>query len=264
MRLTPQAGQVDLAIKEWGWIQHPPSSWTSFREWTRLDGAVQRSDYRRGSVVYSAGDPSDLVFLLKSGKVKILRHGPYQKQLIVQLIGPGEVFGEGALLGETHRENSAEALEETTLWVIPRKPLLDWLAPRPEVWLPLATLLGRRLRNLETTVENLMFLEVEQRLVRVLVFLSSQYGEPGEDGVHLKIPLSQRELAHLIGSTRETTSSILNRLCKQGLLRIRRRRLAICSLENLTALAESALPAKRPPRPEERAAALRTAAGESR
>lgn len=265
MRLTPQAGQVDLAIKEWSWAQHPPSTLSPFREWTRLDGVLHRPHFKRGAVIYSPGDPSDHVFLLKAGKVKIVRVGPDDKRLIVQLVGPGEIFGELALLGETHRENAAEVLEEAALWMIPRKTLLEWLRPRPEAWQTLAAVLGKRLKTVESAFEGLLFLEVEQRLVRFLLRLAEQYGEPAEDGVNLKIELSQRELAHLIGSTRETTSSILNRLCKKGLLRIRRRRLAISSMADLSALAAKTFPPKLPPKAEEAAvAAARPAGAESR
>lgn len=243
--------------------QHSSSKLALFNDWTRLDGATQRSNCQRGTVVYAAGDPSDCVFLLKSGAVKIVRSGPDDKRLIAHLVGPGEIFGEMVLLGETPRADSAEVLEDGALWSIPRKAVLEWLRLHPETWQAVAALLGWRLRSLEDAVERMLFCDAEQRVVWLLLELARQYGVPVENGVDLKIELSQKELAHLIGSTRETTSSILNRLRKQGLIRIRRRRLSICSLADLSRAAH--LPPKRPPEAERpgRAAAVRSAAGES-
>ncbi|MBI3667127.1 MAG: Crp/Fnr family transcriptional regulator [Acidobacteria bacterium] len=237
-----------MATQEWEQRQHVLAG--LFREWTRLEGARQRQECRRGAVIYSAGEPSDRVFLLKSGKVKIFRTGPDEKRFIVHLVGPGDLFGEMALLGEPERENSAEVLEKAALWEIPRRPLLEWLRAHPEVWRELANLFGRRMRSLEGAVERLLFGEVEQRIIRLLLELGEQYGQRDEHGLDLRIALSQRELAHLVGSTRETTSGVLNRLRRRGWIRIRRRSLCLCSLADLARAAQKPLAPRIPPRPE--------------
>jgi CRP/FNR family cyclic AMP-dependent transcriptional regulator len=222
-----------------------------FREWTRLEGVSQRSNCLRGATIYSPGEAADCIYLLKSGKIKIVRTGADGKRLIVHLVGPGEIFGESALVGEACRENSAEVLEDAVLWVIPVKPVQDWLQAHPEAWHEMASFFARRLRYLENAVDRLLFGEVEERVIRLLLELAKQYGDPSSEGLNLKIQLSQREFAHLIGSTRETTSSILNQLAKRGLIRIRRRRLSICSVENLAqAIRKTSLPPKIPPRSE--------------
>jgi CRP-like cAMP-binding protein len=202
--------------------------------------------------------------LLQSGKVKIVRAGTDRQRLIVRVVGPGEIFGELALMGETQRESSAEVLEEAAVWVVPRRPVLEWLRPRPEAWLTLAGVVARRLRQLEGAAESLLF-EVEQRVIRMLLQLAEQYGEPGPDGVKLKIALSQRDLADWVGSTRETASTVLNRLRKKELIRIGRRCLWIRSVSDLAALAQQRLPPRRPPGAEQlpAAATAGSAAGKS-
>lgn len=204
----------------------------------------------RGATVYAPGEAAESVYLIKAGKVKIVRPGPDGKRIIAHLITAGEIFGEGALVGEPYRDNLAEVLEDSSLWVIPAKSALDWMRPRPEAWRDLALLFAKRLRFLEGAVERLLFGEVEERAVRLLLELAKHYGEPGPDGVYLRIELSQREFAHMIGSTRETTSSVLNQLAKRGLLKIRRRRLAICSLEDLARAIGATAPVRIPPKPE--------------
>lgn len=229
-------------MKDSAGLPHP------FREWTRLEGVAQRLRCRRGEVLYSPGDASDSVFVIKSGKVKIGRQGGNGKAVILHLVGSGEFFGEMSLLGETHRENTAQVIEEAAVWVVPRKILTEWLRPRPEAWQSIWTVVYRRLRSLENTVERFLFWDVEQRLIRLLLDLANQYGEPSPDGLSLKIELSQKEVAQLVGATRETTSTALNRLGKRGLIRIRRRRLTLTSLAELTSLMQPLLPPRIPPR----------------
>ncbi len=226
------------------------SNFSLFREWARLDGVSQRSPCLRGAIIYSPGEPAECVYLLKTGKVKIVRSGSDGKRLIIHVVGAGEIFGEMALTGEQYRESSAEVLEDASLAVIPCGSALEWLRLHPEAWHEMTGFFARRLRSAEGAVERLLFGEVEQRVMRMLLELGEQYGEPGVDGVNLRIELSQREFAHLIGSTRETTSSVLNQLAKRGLIRIRRRRLAICSMDNLSQAVEKALPPKMPPKSE--------------
>lgn len=226
------------------------SNFGVFREWARLDGVLQRSPCPRGSIIYSPGEPADCIYLLKSGKVKIVRSGSDGKRLIIHLVGPGEIFGETALVGEAYRESFAEVLEDAALSIIPCSAALEWLRLRPEAWHEMAGFLAKRLRSAEGAVERLLFGEVEQRVIRLLLELAKQYGDTGLDGVTLRIELSQREFAHLIGSTRETTSSVLNQLAKRGWIRIRRRRLAICSMDELTQAVQKMLPPKIPPRSE--------------
>ncbi len=230
----------------------PPTVTGPFRDWVRLEGVVLRSRCRRGTLAYRAGDPADALFLLKSGKVKIGRADGDGKALILQILVPGDLFGEMALLGETHRPSSVEVLEEAAFWVIPRKSVLEWLQPRPEAWQILAGLLGRRLQAVEAAIERFRFWDVEQRVIHLLLELAQQHGEPVVDGIHLKLQISQKELAQLVGSTRETTSSILNRLGKRGVLRIKRRRLTISSMAELAAIGQAAaLVPRRPPGAEE-------------
>jgi len=250
------AGQVAVTSEDWGIGREGNSSPALFRELARLEGATERPSSRRGTVVYSPGEASESVFLLKSGKVKLVHVGPGAKRLIAHLVGPGEIFGEAALIGESHRGHSAEVLESASLWVIPRRALLEWLRSHPEAWRALAAVLAQRLRGLQWAVERLLFWEVEQRVVRLLMALAEQFGEASPDGIELNIELSQKELAHLIGSTRETTSSALNHLRRQGLIQIRRRRLCIRSLADLARVAPPALPPKRPPKREKAAGAV--------
>ena len=199
----------------------------------RLEGAVALSNLDRGMRLYSPGDPSDRLFLVHGGRVKISVPGPGGKQCIFQIAGPGEIFGEGAVFGERTRRAAAEVLERASVTVIPREAVLAYAGENPEFWQSLAEVLGQRVRHLEEQVESLSLLEVEQRIARLLLRWASRAQENGSSEESLQFHLSQKDLAGLVGATRETTSSSLNKLQRQGCLEIRRRCLVISSLDRL-------------------------------
>ncbi len=198
----------------------------------RLEGAVALSNLGPRMRLYSPGDPSDRLFLVESGRVKISVPGLGGKQCIFQIAGPGEVFGEAAVFGELIRPALAEAIEPSSVTVIPRETVLAYAGENPQFWQFLAEIFGRRVRQLEEQVESLTLLGVEQRIARLLL----RWAGSAQDNNSEKTPrfhLSQRDLAGLVGATRETTSSSLNKLQRHGCLEIRRRCLVINSLERL-------------------------------
>ena len=199
----------------------------------KLEGAAALSNLDRRRRLYSPGDPSDRLFLVHSGRVKISVPGPGGKQCIFQIAGPGEVFGEGAVFGERIRRALAEAIEPTSLTVIPREAVLAYAGENPRFWQSLAEVLGQRVRQLEEQVESLTLLGVEQRIARLLLRWAGSAQENSFSEETPRFHLSQKDLAGLVGATRETTSSSLNKLQRQGCLEIRRRCLVISSLERL-------------------------------
>ena len=201
-----------------------------FQEMERL---VQLQTVARGSFVYVPGDAGEQVYLLRSGRVKISKSTPEGKEWILTLVEPGEMFGEMALTGEETRQTSAEAVEDSVLASLRREHFL-WLAGRkPTLALRLLRVVGDRRRQMETRVEWVLFAGVYRRLVELLLDLGKRYGVPVAEGLALRVQLSQKEIAHLIGSTRETTSSTLNQLRRQGLIFIHRRRLIIRNVDDL-------------------------------
>lgn len=208
MTVAPPASDVELGI-----------------DLAKLDGAVALANLGRGTQLYAPGDPSDRLFLLSRGRVKISVSGPGGKNCLFHIVEPGELFGEASLLGENQRNASAEVLDPVSVTMAPAKSVLAWAKRHPEFWLSFAPLLQKRMRNLEEQLQWVSFLEVEQRIARLFLRWASA------DGV--EIELSQKDLAGLVGATRETTSSALNRLQRDGCVVIRRRRVEIESIEKL-------------------------------
>ncbi len=205
-------------------------------ELINLDGVTKFSPNRRFATVYSEGSPSDTIFFVDSGLVKIYKRGDDNKEIILQITGPGEIFGEQSLMGEQTRSIAAEVLQEGVIYVIPRDLLLRACERRSELWHEIAAFLALRQRQLEKKVELLCLHDVEYRILYYMAELASAFGSRS-NGADYSIPLSQGELASLIGATRETTSTTLNTLARRGVIKLGRRQLIVPSIEGLLSAA---------------------------
>jgi len=201
-----------------------------------LEGVTRFSPNRRFALLYSEGSPADSIYFLESGLVKTYKRGAESKEIILEIILPGDLFGLQALGPIRQQQVSAEILQEGHIQVIPRDVFLQFCATRPEMWRLLAASLLATNRELEKKIELLCLQDVEYRILHFVLQLAETLGS-GEDNHERSIPLSQGELACLIGATRETTSTMLNSLARRGLLRLGRRQLMVPSLERVRAAA---------------------------
>jgi len=204
-------------------------------ELIHLDGVTKFSPNRRFATVYSEGSPADTIFFVESGLVKIYKRGDDNKEIILQSVAPGELFAEQTLMGEQNRAIAAEVLQEGIIYVIPRDLLLRVCERRPELWREIAGFLALRQRQLEKKIELLCLYDVEYRILYYMAELASSFGS--KNGADYSIPLSQGELASLIGATRETTSTTLNALARRGVIKLGRRQLIVPSIEGVLAAA---------------------------
>ncbi len=202
-------------------------------ELINLDGVAKFSPNRRFATVYSEGSPLDSLFFLESGLVKIHKRGDDNKEIILQIITAGELFGEQALGGEASRSIAAEVLQEGVIYVIPRDLFLRVCEQRPELWREISGMLTARKRQLEKKIELLCLRDVEYRILYYMADLARMFGAKANNGAEYSIPLSQGELASLIGATRETTSTTLNALARRGVIRLGRRQLIVPSIDGV-------------------------------
>lgn len=189
-------------------------------ELLKIAGVRRLPTCRRATVVFAEGDASEDIYFLESGLVKISVKGADGKEVLLLLVKPGECFGDHALLSDQPRTVFAEAIHDSTIYAVPREGVLALLDARPELWKWFAGGFGSRQTELEAKLRLVCLHEVEDRILHYLGELSSVLGPDS-------IRLSQGELADLVGATRETTSSILNRLSRQGIVRLGRRRIVI-------------------------------------
>lgn len=205
-------------------------------ELVNQDGVTRFSPNRRFATVYSEGSPADSVFFVETGLVKTYKRGDDNKEIILQIVAPGEVFGEQTLSGEQNRSCAAEVLQEGVIFVIPRDLLLRVCERRPELWREISAFLAARKRELEKKIELLCLRDVKYRILYYMAELARALGS-GAGGPGYSIPLSQGELASLIGATRETTSTTLNALAREGVIKLGRRQLIVPTIEGVLAAA---------------------------
>jgi CRP-like cAMP-binding protein len=201
------------------------------------DGVTKFSPNRRFATVYSEGSPADMIFFIDSGLIKTYKRGADNKEIILQIAGAGEIFGEQALGSESSRTMAAEVLQEGVIYVIPRDIFLRVCEKRPELWRDISGVLTVRKRQLEKKIELLCLRDVEYRILYYMAELARAFGAKA-NGSEYSIPLSQGELASLIGATRETTSTTLNTLARRGLIRLGRRQLIVPSVDGVLAAAD--------------------------
>lgn len=186
---------------------------------------------RRASVVFSSGTPANHVFFLETGLVKIERSVDNSREILLTVVAPGEIFGEQALTGEGVFTSSARVLESGLAWSIPSDAFLRLCERRPDVWRLVVQHCVARNEALERKIEHLCHSDVRERLIYYLGELARL--TPGHDPSGSVIHISQNELASLVGATRETTSTTLNSLARQGLVALGHRLVMIPSLDLL-------------------------------
>lgn len=186
---------------------------------------------RRAAAVFSVGTPANHVFFLEAGLVKIERTTQGQKEILLSVVAPGELFGEQALTGEGAFSASARVLDSGVAYSIPSETFLKFCERRPEIWRLLTQHLLLRKDELERKIEHLCHSDVRERLVYYLEELARL--NPTHDSSGSVIHISQNELASLVGATRETTSTTLNALARQGLIALGHRLVMIPSLDLL-------------------------------
>ena len=196
--------------------------------------AVVRT-FPRGTFIYFPTDPGQSVLVLARGRVKIKFISPDGQETILAFIGPGELFGELAIVDTQPRNEYAEAVAETTVIAIPREDMLALMARRPELALHVTRLFGFRRRRLENRLRNILFCSVRQRVVALMLELLETHGKIDGAAWEIDLPLSHQDLASLIGATRETVTLTLGQLQHEKLIRVQRRRLTVLDRPRLAA-----------------------------
>jgi CRP-like cAMP-binding protein len=185
----------------------------------------------RGRVVYRAGESNEALFLLKTGRVQIVRETADGKRLITAVLGPHTFFGEMALVGQRFPQDStAEALEDTLLCVLSRKDLERLILAWPKVGLRFLEQLSARLLETEAVVEDFAFKPVPARLAGALLRLAETTSDR-------TINASHQELADMIAAYRETVTLTLDEFRERGLVELGRRSIEILDRRGLEELA---------------------------
>jgi len=180
-------------------------------------GRVSR--YGAGEAIFREGDPGDSLHMVMEGEVRIFVLSPGGDELSFSFVGPGECFGDLALLDGRPRSASAVASQLTRTLVVTRGDFILWLSERPRASLALLETLSLRLRRLSNTAADLVFLDLPHRLAKRLITLA--YAQPEgratvERSEPVRIRITQEELASMLGVSRQSVNKQLNLFAREG------------------------------------------------
>jgi len=207
------------------------------KEIEALAGAARAETYRAREYVFLEGDPARWLCLVTSGRVKIVRHSRTGKDVVLDLLGPGGMFGGVAVMEERPYPAAAQAVEPTTVLKIPAEALTAASERHPDIIKEMALMIGRRLREAHDAVKSLSVDPVEARLAATVLRLAERDGARTKAGLALPFHLTRQSLADMTGTTVETTIRSVSRWLKAGLVIDEGGRLVIV---DRTALAEIA------------------------
>jgi CRP/FNR family transcriptional regulator, cyclic AMP receptor protein len=201
-------------------------------ELRRFSDITREKQYPKGSVILFEDDPGDSLFIVRSGRVKVVLVAEDGREVILGVLGIGEHFGELSLIDDQPRSAHVIAMEDSTLLVLRRDDFRRRVESNPSVAWALLTELSRRLRRADGKIGGLVLLDVPGRIAQLLLDVTEEGGTPTIDK-----PLTHQIIAQMIGASRETVSRTMREFQDAGMIAVNRRRITI---QDRTALASRA------------------------
>ena len=186
-----------------------------------LTKIISTKKYGPDAAVFFQGDPSDSLYMLLAGSVKVTQASEGGREKILDILGPGEIFGEFAMLDGHPRSATVTTCEPTELASISHKDFRNFVASRPEVLWKVLQALCERVRKTSTEMLELSSREVPYRLLAALHHLAEKYGQAAPDGSCLiSGKVGVQDLVAMVGSSREVVSRLLHRYQEKGLVEL--------------------------------------------
>jgi CRP/FNR family cyclic AMP-dependent transcriptional regulator len=194
---------------------------------------MTRRKVPRGAVIFAKGDPGKTLMAVRSGSVRISVSAADGHEAVLNIIKPGQVFGEVALLDGRERTADAIAITDCELMVIDRRDFIPWLHREPDVVLKFIEILCARIRRTSAQVEEVMYLSIPARLAKALLELSG--GIEASATRHV-VRIAQRELGNIVGMSRESTNKQLRAWEQRKWVHLERGSIAVLDAEALMKL----------------------------
>ncbi|GFH37876.1 Crp/Fnr family transcriptional regulator [Streptomyces pacificus] len=208
----------------------------SEQEMAAIAEAAPMKTYGAGEILHSPDQPSEVLFILKKGRVRVFRVSADGRALTTAIITPGTIFGEMVLLGQHMYDNYAEALDDVIVCVMSRADVNRLLLSDARIAARITAILGRRLAELEQRLSDSVFKTVAQRIATTLSTLTAAQPPAGPlrpVGRHPQIALTHEQIAALAGTSRETCTKVLHDYADQGVIRLARGRITVLDAARL-------------------------------
>ena len=188
------------------------------RELSAIAAVAKTRRYAKDDVIFHADESGDVFCLIREGQVKVTMISPEGKEIILSLLGPGDFFGEMALLDDEPRSATVVATEPLELVTIWRSDFLQILAENFDITRKVLAEISRRLRTASNRIESLATMDVYGRLARFFLDLARDSGKVLDNGYVAVTRPTHQAIANMIGTSRETVSRLIHDLMRQNLL----------------------------------------------
>jgi CRP-like cAMP-binding protein len=208
----------------------------SEEEKERLDSMADMRHVSKKQVLYFPTETSNNIYLLKAGKVKISRISSDGKEIILAILGPGEVFGELGITGQQEREEIAEVTDDAIICVVEMKDLQRMMKDNPKFNTEILKFIGFRLKRVQSRLESLIFKTAEQRIRSLIKELAEEHGRiiaGDENQREVRLGLTQEDIAKLTATSRQTVTTQFNEMERADLIRYDRKRIYVKNLRLL-------------------------------
>lgn len=188
-------------------------------ELTAVSSLFAEEGFEKEEFIITEGDSPNWLCIIREGNVKMVKHSPSGRDMIIAVMSAGDVIGEVAVFDGGPYPASAQGMGNGAVLKISRKNFVAILKKYPSVSLEIIGDLGRKLRGAMNIARELRGERVEGRIAMVLLKLARKVGTPVEGGVVLSVPFTRQNIADMVGSTIETTIRVISRFKKEGIVK---------------------------------------------
>ncbi len=192
--------------------------------------------YRKKETIILPESPYRYIYMICKGMVKVYRLSKRGKEKIIRILKMYDMFGEYAVLGNCMSSESVEAMEDSEVLLINVNEFRQMLMDEPELANKFTRMILERNLELENHLSEIVFRDVDLRAIRNLVELAKNHGVRTSQGILIDFKITQYELGNIIGATRETTSTVLNNLKREGMIDFNSRKILITDIEQMLAI----------------------------
>lgn len=190
-----------------------------------LAGMGEKRRWHKGQHIISEGDEGDALYLMLSGKIKVVLYGEEGREIVLSIMKEGDIFGEMALFDGEPRSANVEAVEDTECFIVQGSTLLEYIKVHPAVALNFLSHLSRRLREADRKIGGLALLDVCGRIAHTFLDIAKKASSGAQENKVMSIErLTHEEIAAMIGSSREVVSRALKKMTQEGYVKIEKER----------------------------------------
>jgi CRP/FNR family transcriptional regulator len=211
----------------------------SERDWDKIADLFSERQYQKDDYIFLEGEAPEALYVIRSGKVKVLRHSTDGKDVVLRVCGSGQMLGTVATFDGGGYPGTAQVIEDCAVLVVARNDCLTLVQRYPVFALAVIADLGSRLRSSAEQIRSLAVERVEQRIARVLLKLAETAGSDTPEGRVIEMPLTRQDVADMTGTTVETAIRVMSKFRRGNLIRTRRGKVVLVEVEELQEIAEA-------------------------